>query len=69
MKLFALEFRHILEVFAYEVYEKILGAFSRLMRPKTIMLAMKFRRILEVLCLQVLQKKFLAHYHHLYVQI
>ena len=29
---------------------------------------MNFRRILEVLCLQVLQKKFLAKFHELYIQ-
>jgi len=28
--------------------EKLLGAFSRFMRPKTKQFAMKFRRILEV---------------------
>jgi len=35
--------------------KKVLGAFSRFMRPKTKRFAVKFRRILEVLCLQVLQ--------------
>jgi len=37
--------------------KKVLGAFSRFLRPKTKLFAVKFRRILEVICLQGLQKK------------
>ena len=48
--------------------KKVLGAFSRFLRPKTMVFAVKFRRILEVLCLQVLQKKFWAQFHELCVQ-
>jgi len=36
--------------------KKVLGAFTRFMRPKTKQFAVKFRLILEVLCLQVLKK-------------
>jgi len=32
--------------------EKVLGAYSRFMRPKTKLFAVKFRRILDVLRLQ-----------------
>jgi len=48
--------------------KKVLGAFSRFLRPKTKVFAVKFRRILEFLCLQVLQKKFWAQFHKLRVQ-
>jgi len=48
--------------------KKVLGAFSRFMRPKTKQFAVKFRRILDVLCLQVLQKKLWAQFHDLCVQ-
>jgi len=47
--------------------EKILGAISRIMRPKTKLFAVKFRRILEVLRLQGLQKKFWAQFRDLCV--
>ena len=56
MKLFAMEFRHILEVLCLRVLQKVLGAIPRFMRPKIKLFALKFRRILEVLCLWVLQK-------------
>ena len=42
--------------------KKVLGAFSRSMRPKTKLFAVELRRIPEVLCLQVLQKKFWAYF-------
>jgi len=48
--------------------KKVLGAFSRFLRPKTKWFAVKFRRILEVLCLRVLQKKLWAQFHNLCVQ-
>jgi len=51
-----------------EVYKKVLGALSRLLRPKTKLFAAKFRRILEVLCLQGLHWKFWAQFHGLCVQ-
>jgi len=69
MKLFAVEFRRILEIVTLpEFMKKVLGAFSRFMRPKTQLFAVAFRRILEVLWLQGLQKKFWAHFHDLCVQ-
>jgi len=37
--------------------KKVLGAFSRFLRPKTKLFAVKFRRMLEVPCPQGLQKK------------
>jgi len=43
--------------------EKLLGAFSRFMRPKTKRFAVEFRRILKVFALWGLWRKFLAHYH------
>ena len=48
--------------------KKVLGAFSRFLRPKMKLFAVKFRRILELLSLQVLQKKFWAQFHDLCVQ-
>jgi len=39
---------------------KVVGAFSRFLRPKTKLFVVKFRRILEILCLQGLQKKVLG---------
>jgi len=48
--------------------EKVLGAISRFVRPKTKQFAVKFRRILKVLCLQGLQKKFWAPFHDICVQ-
>jgi len=39
--------------------EKVLGAISRIVRPKTKQFAVKFRRILEVLCLARFVKKVL----------
>jgi len=48
--------------------EKVLGAYSRFLRPKTKLFAVKFRRILEVLRIQELQKDFRAHFHHFCVQ-
>jgi len=39
--------------------EKVLGAISRVVRPKTKRFAVKFRRILEVLCLARFIKKVL----------
>jgi len=45
--------------------KKVLGAFSRFMRPKMKLLAVEFRRILEGLCLQ---KKFWAQFHDFCVQ-
>jgi len=54
--------------FHFASEKKVLGAFSRFLRPKTKVFPVKFRRILEVLCLQVLQKKFWAQFHELCVQ-
>jgi len=48
--------------------KKVLGAFSRFLRPKTKLFAVKFRRILEVLHPQGLQRKFWANFHDLCVQ-
>jgi len=48
--------------------EKVLGAFSRFMRPKTKLFGVKFKRILDVVRLQGLQKKFWAQFHDLCVQ-
>jgi len=48
--------------------EKVVGAFSRFMRPKAKLFAVKFRRILEVLYLQFLQKKLWEQFHDLCVQ-
>ena len=47
--------------------KNVLGAFSRLMLPKMKLFALEFRRILEVFCLRVLQKKFWAQFHDLFV--
>jgi len=47
---------------------EILGALSRVFRPKTKLFAVKFRRILKVLRLQGSQKDFWAHFHDLCVQ-
>jgi len=41
------------ELSASKVYKNVLGAFSRVMRAKTKLLAVKSRRILEVFTLQV----------------
>jgi len=43
--------------------EKVLGAITRFMRPKTKLFSVKFRRMLEVLCVQGLQKKFWAQFY------
>jgi len=42
--------------------EKVLGAYSWLMRPKTKLFAVKFRRILKVLRIQGLQHAFWVHF-------
>jgi len=42
--------------------EKLLGAISRFVRPKTKLFEVKFRRILEVIRMQVLRKKFWAQF-------
>jgi len=42
--------------------EKVLGAISRFMCPKTKLFPVKFRRMWEVFGLQVLQKKFWAQF-------
>ena len=44
--------------------EKLLGAFSRFLRPETKLFAVTFRRILKVLRIQGLQKDFRVHFHH-----
>jgi len=68
-KLFAVEFRRILEVLCPQVLQKkILGAIPRFVRPRTKLLAVKFRRILEVLCPRVLQKKLWVQFHDLCIQ-
>ena len=48
--------------------EKVLGAISWFVRPKTKLFEVKFRRILQVLRLQVLQKKFWAQFLVLCIQ-
>jgi len=48
--------------------EKVLGAYTRFLRPKMKQFAVKCRRILEVLRIQGLQKDFWAHFHDLCVQ-
>ena len=45
-----------------------MGAFSRLMRPKTELFAVNFRRILELLRLQGSWKKLWVKFHDLCVQ-
>jgi len=47
--------------------EKVLGAISRFMRPKTKLFSVKFRRIFEVFGLQGSKKKFWAQFHDLCV--
>ena len=47
--------------------EIVLGAISRVLRPKTNLFAVKFRHILEVFAFQALQKKFWAHFPDLCV--
>jgi len=51
-----------------EVYEKVLGTFSRFMRLKTKLFALKFKRISEVFALRCLWKKFWVHFHDLCIQ-
>jgi len=53
---------------ACKVYKKVLGAYSRYMRPKTKRFAVKFRRILDVFVLRGLWRKFWAYFHDLCVQ-
>jgi len=48
--------------------EKVLGAISRFMCPKTKLFAVNFRRIFEALRLQDSQRKFWAHIYDLFVQ-
>ena len=48
--------------------EKVLGAISRFLRPKTKLFTVKYRRILDVVRLQNLQKKFWAHCHDFCIQ-
>jgi len=47
--------------------EKVLGEYSRFMRPKTKLFAVEFRCILEVLCLQGLHKKISGRIFTIYV--
>jgi len=69
MKLFAVEFRRILEVLCLQVFKKKLWAqFHDLCVPQTKLFAVRFRCILDVLCLQVLQKTFLVQFQDLCVQ-
>jgi len=51
-----------------KLYKKDMGAFSRLMRPKTELFAVNFRRILELLRLQGSWKKLWVKFHDLCVQ-
>jgi len=48
--------------------EKVLGAISRVVRPKTKQFAVKFKRILKSSALQDLQKKFWTHFRDFCVQ-
>jgi len=48
--------------------KKMLGAFSRFMRPKMKLFPAKFRRILEVSPCEVYKNKFMAHYQDFCVQ-
>ena len=48
--------------------EKVLGAWSQFIYPKTKLFAVKFRRILDVVRLQGLQKKFSTQFCDLCVQ-
>ena len=62
------KFRRSLEILRLQLNKKVLGAISRIMRPKLKLLAVKFRRILEVFALPGLWRRFWAHIHDLYVQ-
>ena len=62
------KFRCSLEIFRLQVYKKVLGAFSRFMRPKMKLFAVTLRRILEVFVLQGLWRRFWAHFHDLCFQ-
>jgi len=63
------KFRRSLEILRLQVCsKKVLGAISRLMRPKMKLFAVKFRRILEVFAWWGLWRKFWAHFHSLCVQ-
>jgi len=48
--------------------EKVQGAISRFMHPKTKLFAVELRRILEVIALRGLWRKFWVHFHDLCVQ-
>jgi len=48
MSLFAMKFRRILEVFSVPALKKVMGAFSRFLRPKMKLFAVVFRCILEI---------------------
>ena len=63
------KFRRSLEILRLQVCsKKVLGAISRLMRPKMKLFAVKFRCILEVFAWWGLWRKCWAHFHHLCVQ-
>jgi len=47
-KLFAVKFRHILEVFSVQALEKVMGAFARCLRPRMKLFVIEFKGILEV---------------------
>jgi len=51
MKLFAVKFREILEVFSVQALQKVHSALSRFLHPKMKLFAVEFRRILEVFSL------------------
>ena len=68
-KLFAVKFRHILEVLCLQVLQKNLWAqFRNLCIRKGSCLPWKFRRISKVLCLRVIQKKLWAQFYNLCIQ-
>jgi len=48
--------------------KKVLGAFSRFMRPKIKLFLAKFRRNLEVSPCDIYKNKFIGHYHDFCVQ-
>jgi len=48
--------------------EKVLGAFSRFLHPKTKLFAAKFRHIFDIFALHALYKMFWAHFHNICVK-
>ena len=63
-----MKFRRVSEDFRLQDLQKVLGAISRFMCPKTKLFPVKFRRNSEVFYLQVLQKMLQALYHDFCIQ-